>query len=511
MTSTNIKSKIVDIKQLREQQKKLLAKLKSFKLQKVIYWDYNPLINQDLEQSIPQPLMLTMRSLKQKIKYFKSAINSFSVALTESGEVHVWGSFNESFDINSTTSQIKIDTNSVWLTQESSLISFKQQIIKVDVTYSSILAIDGFGEFIMSQNDPRLLSRDVVELQTSLYSKFQNIENNKIRLFEDFIAVIDQEGKLFFSGSRFNQKLNYSQNYYQNNKSIQSASICMTQNNEEYEKMQNKGSKHLVNIEDQVEEIYASKDQILLKSKDSNKIYLLNEKMEVFSFDIPINYTILDIQSTHLSFLIIFKDQLNQLYLLDTCQQEPYIISQQPQNLRIIMISKEFNQGIVRFSSTQNMNGQSTMIYEETVDIDKINQDYLKLKKQIHNTSQMLYDLNFNYEAKRIGIYVDLGINLTFVKNLYKKQNKFYSSEENTGHQLSQSLQLSSNKNIDQSTQANFEVEYQNLNGNFSMQSISSISIDHKQCLEDRRILRDLTNKVNNTPFDSKSQCVNRY
>ena len=34
--------KKLNIKELREQQRKLLEKLKTFKVRKVLYWDYNP-------------------------------------------------------------------------------------------------------------------------------------------------------------------------------------------------------------------------------------------------------------------------------------------------------------------------------------------------------------------------------------------------------------------------------------------------------------------------------------
>lgn len=55
--------KKLDINSLREQQKLLLDKLKKFTICKVLYWDHN-------NNSVPEPLSLTLKSLKDKIKFY---------------------------------------------------------------------------------------------------------------------------------------------------------------------------------------------------------------------------------------------------------------------------------------------------------------------------------------------------------------------------------------------------------------------------------------------------------
>lgn len=46
MEDTNSK---IDIKALREQQRLLLDRLKTFKVKKILYWDYNPTASIDIE------------------------------------------------------------------------------------------------------------------------------------------------------------------------------------------------------------------------------------------------------------------------------------------------------------------------------------------------------------------------------------------------------------------------------------------------------------------------------
>ena len=45
----------------------------------------------------------------------------------------------------------------------------------------------------------------------------------------------------------------------------------------------------------------------------------------------------------------------------------------------------------MKFSSPQNYNGQVTLLYEEQIDINKINEDYELIKNQLNEKSTSYY------------------------------------------------------------------------------------------------------------------------
>ena len=99
------------------------------------------------------------------------------------------------------------------------------------------------------------------------------------------------------------------------------------------------------------------------------------------------------------------------------------------------MIQNEYNDGIINFSSSMNYNGQASLIFEETIDINKINEEYSHLKAKINkkspdfatpkfskqnltNSSFEETELNYTYDCKKLGIEIDLEFQVLLERNL---------------------------------------------------------------------------------------------
>ncbi|CDW80866.1 UNKNOWN [Stylonychia lemnae] len=392
-----------------------------------------------------------------------------------------------------------MDFNSQWLTKEPEIVPFKSKIMKIALTYSSILAIDckiskiliwhleeqtlwswgqdpmrkgvlGFGEYQLNIQNPQILLQHQTDIQTTLYScnsiqddknvsfvwgtnQFQTISTfdetifepvelknsqEKLILFDNLICLISPDGELKLKG-HFRKQHNLHRSFSE--KSIVKQSVYLS--NDSFRSQIQDAVDINLKIDQDIINVHYSSSMALIQTKNSQLFYLLNEKFDLYEIDIPFQYEILDIQYTYLTIWILIQGKFDQQkYLIETFQKK----------LQFIKVGEDFNQGIQNYSNTKNMNGQVSFIFEEVVDIEKINKEYEDLKKkinkklgnenqnqsqnilQVHNTSQYSVDqqsdrcqleLNFDYDTKKIGDMVELDIEMKHLRNIAPMQFKW--------------------------------------------------------------------------------------